>query len=563
MAFRLPTKQHIKVLPHVLGPIERRLFGLFALIAVITGVWMLVRVDRDFSTEVPSFGGSFTEGILGKPHLVNPLLAVTDADRDLVDLIYAGLMRSDGNGNIVPELAETYEVSEDGRTYTFTLREGATWHDGVPVTAEDVVFTITTAKIPELRSPRRANWEGITVEAEGDRVVKFTIQGKPYAPFITNTTLGILPKHIWGAIDTELFALRESNQKPIGAGPFRITALSLGENNAVESYTLEAWNAYAPRRPYIRSLKVDFFDDAKEMLAALNAGKIDSMVTPASGAPTEIPTGIQAHELYIPKLFVVFYNQSKSPVLADAAVRKAIDAATDREALVRDIVHGYGSAEYDPILLDRGVPTTTQNPTDILTAGGWAQSPEGVWQKKTKTATLDLKFALSTSDNPELVRTAELLVVQWKEHGIEATIEQFDVQGLQTARIRPREYEAVLFGQVIGYQPDPYAFWHSSQRTEGGYNIAMYTSTVVDKLLESIRDHITPEKRTEYLVQFADEFQKDKPALVLFRPHDVYLTSRRIQGIQMEKVNLPSERFARVEDWFIETRKVWNLLINK
>ena len=244
-------------------------------------------------------------------------------------------------------------------------------------------------------------------------------------------------------------------------------------------------------------------------------------------------------------------------------MRKAIEAATDREALVREVVHGYGSAEYDPILLDRTVPTPLASPEDILTAGGWVRSPEGVWQKKTKTATLDLRFALSTSDNAELVRTAELLATQWKAHGIEATVEQFDVQGLQTARIRPREYEAVLFGQVIGYQPDPYAFWHSSQRTEGGYNIAMYTSTVADKLLESIRDYITPEKRTEHLTQFADEFQKDKPALVLFRPHDVYLANDRIRGVDMKKVNLPSERFARIEDWYIETRKVWNVLIGK
>lgn len=563
MAFRLPTKQHIKVLPRVLGPIERRLFGVFAMIALVTGMWMLVLVDQDYSTEVPSFGGSITEGILGKPHLINPLLAVTDADRDLVDLIYAGLMRSDGNGNIVPELAEKYDVSEDGRTYTFTIREGAKWHDGKPVTADDVVFTITTAKIPELRSPRRANWEGVSVEAEGDRIVRFTIQGKAYAPFITNTTLGILPKHIWEGVSAEQFALREQNQEPIGAGPFKFDSFEVTGEGVVTSYALSAWDAYVPRRPYIRALNIYFYDTAVKMLDDYAAGNIDSLVIAASNAPAKMPARTHVLELHIPKVFFVFYNQSKSPVLADTAVRNAIDAATDREALVRDVVHGYGSAERDPVLLDRKVPTPTKSPEDILTAGGWVKSADGVWQKKTKTATLDLKFSLSTSDNPELVRTAELLTEQWKAHGIYATVEQFDVQGLQTARIRPREYEAVLFGQVIGYQPDPYAFWHSSQRTEGGYNIAMYTSTVADKLLESIRDHITPEKRTEYLTQFADEFQKDKPALVLFHPHDVYLASDRIQGINMEKVNLPSERFARIEDWYIETRKVWNVLIDK
>lgn len=563
MAFRLPTKQHIKVLPRVLGPIERRLFGVFAMIALVTGMWMLVLVDQDYSTEVPSFGGSVTEGILGKPHLINPLLAVTDADRDLVDLIYAGLMRSDGNGNIVPELAEKYDVSEDGRTYTFTIREGAKWHDGKPVTADDVVFTITTAKIPELRSPRRANWEGVSVEVDGDRIVRFIIQGKAYAPFITNTTLGILPKHIWEGVSAEQFALREQNQEPIGAGPFKFDSFEVTGEGVVTSYALSAWDAYVPRRPYIRALNIRFYDTSAKMLDDYTTGNLDSIVIAASNAPTEIPATTNAIELYIPKLFFVFYNQSKSPVLADAAVRNAIEAATDREAMVRDVVHGYGSAERDPILLDRAVPTPTKSPEDILTAGGWVKSADGVWQKKTKTATLDLKFALSTSDNPELVRTAEILTEQWKTHGINATVEQFDVQGLQTARIRPREYEAVLFGQVIGYQPDPYAFWHSSQRTEGGYNIAMYTSTVADKLLESIRDNVTPEKRTEYLTQFADEFQKDKPALVLFRPHDVYLTSDRIQGINMKKVNLPSERFARIEDWYIETRKVWNVLIDK
>ncbi len=563
MAFRFPTKQHIKVLPHILGTLERRVFVLCAIVAVVSGVWILVLVDREYSTSVPSFGGNISEGVLGAPHLINPLLAVTDADRDLVDLIYSGLMRSDGNGNIVPELATVYEISEDGRTYTFTLRKDALWHDGKPVTADDVVFTIETAKIPELRSPLRANWEGVTATAVDAHTVRFEIQGKSYAPLIVNTTLGILPKHIWEGMSAAQFTLREQNTEPIGSGPFKFDSFEVTGAGAVTSYTLVAWDAYVPRRPYIRSLTIEFFNDPEELLAAYTSGSIDSVLMSPYNAPTNTDTESRVSELLIPKLFFIFYNQSKSPVLADVAVRKALEAATDRDALVREAINGYGSAEADPVLLGRAIQRGTASPADILTAGGWIKMESGTWQKKTKTGTLDLKFSLSTSDNEELVRTAELIAAQWKTHGIEATVEQFDVQGLQTARIRPREYEALLFGQVIGYQPDPYAFWHSSQRTEGGYNVSMYTSTTADKLLESIRDHITPEKRTELLTQFANEFQKDKPALVLYQPHDVYLTRKNIQGLDMVRVNLPSERFARIEDWYIETRKVWNVLIGK
>ncbi len=524
---------------------------------------MLVLVDQQYSTEVPAFGGSISEGVLGKPLLINPLLAVTDADRDLVDLMYAGLMRSDGNGNIIPELAASYEVSEDGRTYTFSLRNDALWHDGKPVTAADVVFTVETAKIPELRSPSRANWEGITATAVDDHTVQFSIQGKAYAPFITNTTLGILPKHVWEGVSAEQFLLREQNLEPIGAGPYKFDSFQVTNTGVVTSYALTAWDAFVPRRPYIRSLNIYFYNGPKELLAAYTSGKVDNILISPTNAPSELTGTPQLHELQIPKLFFVFYNQSKSPVLADPAVRNALDAATDRQALAQQAINGYGNPEADPVLLGRTITKSALTPEEILQKGGWVRAEDGSWQKKTKTGTLDLKFSLSTSNNDELVRTAELLTAQWKTYGIEATLEQFDLQGLQTARIRPREYEALLFGQVIGYQPDPYAFWHSSQRTEGGNNVSMYTSTTVDKLLENIRENITPEKRAEYLTQFANEFQKDKPALVLFQLNDIYLTRDHIQGVDIERVNLPSERFARVEDWFIETRKVWNVLIDE
>ena len=212
----------------------------------------LVRsISRQFSVPVPAFGGTLREGILGSPRFINPLLAQTDADRDLVMLAFAGLLRYDGEGNLIPALAEKYEISPDGLVYTVTLKEGLRWPDGKLITSRDVVFTISLVKNPQIQSPRRASWEGVEVEEINERVVKFALK-KPYVPFVENLTLGILPNHKWQDIPLSQFSLADLNMEPQGAGPYEIRNVEHDAQGSITAITLRANKRFALGSPYRR-----------------------------------------------------------------------------------------------------------------------------------------------------------------------------------------------------------------------------------------------------------------------------------------------------------------------
>jgi len=183
---------------------ERMVFAFLGTTMVLSALLIVWNMNRSFLVEVPAHGGMFTEGAIRSPGFINPLFSTSEraleVDRDLTALIYSGLLRATPNGKLILDLADYYEISPDGLTYTFTLKDNVYWHDGEPITADDIVFTIIKAQTSALKSPKRANWDGVAVEALSDRTVRFILEN-PYPPFLENMTMGILPKHIWESID--------------------------------------------------------------------------------------------------------------------------------------------------------------------------------------------------------------------------------------------------------------------------------------------------------------------------------------------------------------------------
>src|SRR5262249_14203171 len=157
-----------------------------------------------FLVQVPAEGGDLREGLIGLPRTLNPVLAVSDTDHDISALVYSGLTKHLGNGSVEPDLAKSYAVSTDGLTYTFTLGDNFRFQDGSPLTADDVAFTIEKIQDPALKSPHAADWANVTVTVQSPTVIQFALK-QAYAPFITDTTVGILPKHIWGSVTDDVF----------------------------------------------------------------------------------------------------------------------------------------------------------------------------------------------------------------------------------------------------------------------------------------------------------------------------------------------------------------------
>lgn len=203
---------------------EKLVFYVILGIFVISALVMFWKVSNSFIVEVPTSGGKFTEGVVGIPRFINPLLAVSDADKDLTALVYSGLLRGTPNGNLVPDLAESYTVSPDGLSYNFIIRNNAKFQDGTDVTADDVLYTVKQAQNPLIKSPKQGNWAGISIEKISNKEVAFILK-KPYAPFLENATLGILPKHLWNSGDSDQFTFNQYNNQPIGAGPYEVKSV--------------------------------------------------------------------------------------------------------------------------------------------------------------------------------------------------------------------------------------------------------------------------------------------------------------------------------------------------
>jgi len=468
-------------------------------------------------------------------------------------------LRNDGKGELVPSLADRYEISDDGLTYTFYLKDNLYWSDGTSLGVDDILFTLSLVKDPNYRSVLRPNWEGVTAEKNDDKTVVFKLT-KPYAPFLENATMGILPKHIWHDVLATEFSLSEHNLRPVGAGPYRVVSFEQNATGRISSYMLEPNPRYMPHPPYIKTLEFVFFTSAVELQDAYQSGLIDSASIP--GMITLPPSDASSVlSLALPRIFGVFFNQNTSKALADEAVREALTYAANRAQLVESVLQNQGVPISTPLPLKTStssLPFDLSASTEILTRAGWVDSDgDGIREKKIDKATIPLSFTISTSDAPNLVATAQLLQEMWRAIGIEVHLSIFEIGDFEQDILRPRKYEAILFGEIFGFDPDPFAFWHSSQRNDPGLNIALYTNPRVDALLEQARTQTDRLEREKTYLEIEDMIQKEYPAVFLYSPYYHYEFSSGIHGLGITYITNPSDRFGSIHEWFIKTKKQW------
>lgn len=549
-AFIQKLGDHLRHLP----PGDKLVVGILAALLALLLFAGLYAVERQFLVEVPSRGGSLREGVVGAARFVNPLLALSDADRDLASLTYAGLMGHGADGSLVPVIAESYEVSEDGKTYTFRIRENAKFSDGTPITAEDVVFTVMKAQDPGLKSPERANWANVLVESVDSRTVRFTLP-KSYAPFLSDATLGILPAHLWKSISDEGFPFAKLMEEPVAAGPFVVDRIERGKDGEIKRYRLRANDRYALGRPYLSSMDFVFYETEEELSEALLRGTVES----AYGIPSK-------HAVRLPysRVIAVFFNPSQNPLFQRIEVRKALSVAIGRDALVAGALGGYGVPVDGPVppggVADvapaSNIPDPVAEARDILERNDWEfDEEEGVW--KLASEKLTLSFTMRTSNVPELKTVAESVKAEWAKLGVPVAIELYDPSELAATVIRPRSYDALLFGMVVGRDRDLFAFWDSSQRTDPGLNIAQYANRAVDDLLEKIRAERDPEIAAASIQEADELIAADYPAAFLYAPEFVYSVPDGLHGLSLARVAAPSDRLLGARFWYRRTEFVW------
>ena len=553
----------LRFLPPLLSKKERYL--LLSLVLLIFGsiIAFPFTFYYHYTTAAPADGGVFSEGLVGKPRYVNPLLSQTnDVDRDLVKLIFSGLLKYNESGKLVPDLVKSYEVSSDGLNYSVYLKEDAKWHDGAPLTASDVIFTVQTIQNADYGSPQRINWQGVETEKINEYAIMFKLKNK-YAQFLNNLTVNILPGHIWQDIKPINFNLSEFNLKPVGSGPYKFKKLKKDKLGQVSSYELEANKNFYDGRPNIDSMELKFYDSEDELIEAYNKNEVSgvSSVSPQNLAKIKFKKRLNLMNLKMPRYFAVFFNQNQSSILSDKNVRLAINYGVSKENIISQVLSGNGAVVDSPMIgevidMPNGVKRYEYNPEralKLLAEAGWGNPDEkGILAKKE--ARLNLK--LTTSPWPELTATANILKEQLLKIGINLDIEVLPTPALQQA-IKDRNYQMLLFGEILTPDSDPFSLWHSSQKKDPGLNLALYDNKTADTILEEARQTLNPLERMKKY----DDFQKividDMPAVFLYNPFYVYGQSRRIKGYETKIISTPADRFSGITDWYVETERVW------
>jgi len=560
---KIGHKSKFKLIPKVLSKKERYLIFSFVLIILGSIVAIPFTSYYHFTESVPTYGGSFDEGIIGEPRYVNPLLSQTnDSDKDLVGLIYSSLLKYNEKGKLVPDIAKSYEISSDGLNYTIYMKPDIKWHDGENLTSDDVIYTVQTAQNADYGSLQRINWQGVDIEKIDNHILMFKLKNK-YAQFLNNLTLPILPKHVWQNIKPINFALSEINLKPIGTGPYKFKKLQKDKSGRVKIYELEAYKDFYGRKPYIDKIRIHFYNSEDEMINAYNNSEIEniSFISPGNLNRIKFKQRINIRQVQMPRYFAVFFNQNQSALLSDKDIRLALSYGTDKSSLVTKILNSNGLVVNSPLLgeildINKDVKTykfSKEMAIEALNDAGWNETNEEGILIKDDT---NLSLKLTTSDWPELTKVAQELKSQWKEIGIELNVEILPTPELHRV-IKDRSYEMVLFGEILSIDPDPFSLWHSSQKKDPGLNLALYDNDEADKLLEEARQTLNPLERIAKYNNFQDILIEDVPAIFLYSPTYLYGYAKNIKGFAHEIVSAPSYRFSDIENWHIKTKRVW------
>jgi len=569
LSFLVKLRQISKILQPKEKAIIYTAIGILAL-AIISGS---VKYYFSVTKVTATTGGEYIEGIpvnsAGVPTSINPLLSATRPIDELISsVIFSSLFTYDGQGQLVNDLTKNYEISDDGKKYTLHLIDTILWHDGQPLTAHDVVFTVNLLQDSSYNPVGTKNWdnEKIKVSSPDDKTVVFDLS-EPYAPFLNKLTFGILPKHIWNDISSDQFPLVDLNLEPVGSGPFIFDNIKKNSTGDITSYKLIANKNYHHKVPYLEKLTFKFYSDQESLMAAYDQKEITgfnfSNYDKIPHYQNRNDTSIYA--ISIPQYFPVLLNQTQSIPLADEKVREALQHATDRDELIEKIFHGYANKIYSPLIKPfiseefnydkKSIEYSLDTANELLEKAGWKRE-EGVQFRKKDDA--ELKLTLVTTNTADLLKTVKLLKEQWAKVGINVEIIQSDDKlNIRQKYLNPREYESLLLGlEYSGNDPNLFFFWHSTGKKNPGLNFTLYDDESTDKLLEESKKITNHTEKDKKYIEISKKLLKNNPALFLYSPKYIYIVNKKIQGMDTQAIVKASDHFNKITHWYIKTKRI-------
>ncbi len=551
--------------------------GLALLVAslIATAGMGIAGVSQGAATRTSS-GSTYVEAAIGAPHFVNPLLATSDTDTDLTHLVFSGLTRVGITGTIVPDMASEWQVQPGGLVYTFTLKTDLKWHDGQPITSDDVVATLGFLRAPDFtgNSVLAARWHDVTVDAPSLYTVRLTLKA-PNAAFLQFTTLGILPKHIWGSVKPAEMTASDLNTAPVGSGLWRYSLPVSsgrgktngtpvpGEVSASEGVLLEPNPDYPAPNPGIARIWFRLYPTFGAALDGFRLGEVHGLghIPAERMADVEAISGVTLHKQGMARYTMLLLNV-RSPLFDKVETRQAIELAIDKETLVSKALDGLERPLQSPILpeswaYDTSLKARDYNPDrarQLLDSAGWTVGSNGMRVRNGITMTISLA---ANNESPASVVAARQIASYLQAVGIDAQLALVGRNALLGDYLGPRAFQMVLAGwEASGADPDVFAYWHSSKANiPGGLNFSGWNKEEADRALQAALITQDRAERTKQYLAFQQVFYAEVPSIILYGPLYAYATRTPAQDVTLPHTDMlsPASRFDTLQGWSIFT----------
>jgi peptide/nickel transport system substrate-binding protein len=546
---------------------DRSLVAAFALFFVAMSAVALASSAAPGTTPGPTAAPTlvaarpYVEGVLGHAANASPFGARSAADRDLVALLFRGLVRLGPGQSIVGDLASSWESDPSGSTWTFHLRPGLQWQDGAALTSADVVFTIKALSDPSYTGPGAGSWGEVTASAIDPRTVRLRLT-TPLGGFLQAATNPIAPAHLLADVPPASLASDPFGTHPIGSGSFRLVSLD-GRRAVLAPVTASRSNnaTTAFPAPYLPGIEFDYFDAVAAVEAAFASGQLDGIsgLAPAEAAALGQRPGFHVVRYPTSTLLALVPNLRPGHTsYTDPAVRRGLLEAIDRSAILADPLLGFGSVADSliPAWAPEFAPSTANanhfDPTAAkasLVAAGWKQAANGWLPTGSQDPVQVTLLSADSASNPIAFATAAAVTAAWRAIGLSVTHESMTAADILANRIEPGEFDIALVPLVIGLDPDLYPLLASSQTRTGGANLGGLQDPALDQLLINARAPGAPAQRLAAYKALQDRLTTTVPILPLVFRDEVVVFRDSLSGPTPRPIGDPGERFWDVLTW--------------
>ena len=610
---KIPNTKQLKHFRKVLNSKENKLINILLIFILVNLIFFASVFYKKGVESVPTFGGQYQEGLVGLPRYVNPLYSFSDVDSDISLLIFSSLFKYNGNADLSLDLIKNYAISDNGKIYNFTIKEDVKWHDGEKLTVDDIVFTFQAILNPEFRSPWLAVFQGIEVEKIDDYNFKIVLD-KPYSGFTELLSFGILPQHLWQNINPATANLAELNLKPIGSGPYKFKSLIKNKLGEIKSYNLQANQLYYNQVPYIKDVVFKFYPNFNALIAALNNDEIEgaSYLSPELENNVIATNSLNFHKLLLSQINAIFFNQAENEALANLDLRKALALSIDKENIINESLnsnairakgplpassfafkedlnaYSFNQEEAEKLIQEAGwnLQIISQDDVDRVDNPEEENYTEGEEIEATDESELENKDDTNWQEIKSLAETTGLELIgnwrykeegekrqyliitltvpkeevslklskeiknYWQELGVRTIINEVEMEEIQKNIIDNKNFEAIIYGEMLGFNPDPYTYWHSGEKL----NISNYSNEEVDKLLENIRISLNQEEKIQSYHSFQEKINQDVSAIFLYSSFYIYPQNKKIKNFNTSNIIEPRDRLTNISSWYIKTK---------